>query len=132
MSGKNCPNAGADNFVHLEFEHRCGPSFLERQGQVPFTSSNELDRLRCEISSFADFRTSSSELIRNVQDSPTKHIDAKLKGSVTRLVRKERKNITKIQLEGVTIDNTISSLVALSETLWFGTAVKAQIGRAHV
>ena len=69
----------------------------------------------------------SGELISNVQDSPTKHIDAKLKGSVTRLVRKERKNITKIQLEGVTIDNTISSLAALSETLWFGTAVKAHV-----
>ena len=67
----------------------------------------------------------SGELISNVQDSPTKHIDAKLKGSVTRLVLKERKNITKIQLEGVTIDNTIGSLAALSETLWFGTAVKA-------
>ena len=67
----------------------------------------------------------SSELIHNVQDSPTKHIDAKLKGSVTRLVCKERKNITKIQLEGVTIDNTIGSLAALSETLWSGTAVKA-------
>ena len=67
----------------------------------------------------------SGELISNVQDSPTKHIDAKLKGSVTRLVLKERKNITKLQLEGVTVDNTIGSLFALSETLWFGTAVKA-------
>ena len=61
----------------------------------------------------------SGELIRNVQDSPTKHIDAKLKGSITRLVRKERKKITKIQLEGVTIDNTIGSLAALSKSLWF-------------
>ena len=69
----------------------------------------------------------SGELISNVQDSPTKHIDAKLKGSVTRLVRKERKNITKIQLEGVTIDNTIGCLAALSESLWFGTAVQAHV-----
>ena len=69
----------------------------------------------------------SGERIRNVQDSPTKHIDAKLKGSVTRLVRKERKNITEIQLEGVTIDNTIGCLAALSEFLWFSTAVKEHV-----
>ena len=67
----------------------------------------------------------SGELIRNIQDSPSKQIDAKMKGSVSRLVRKERKNITKIQLEGVTIDNTIGSQYALSESLWFGTALKA-------
>ena len=53
----------------------------------------------------------SGELIRNVQDSPTKHIDAELKGSVTRLVRKERKNITKIQLEGVTTSRTTCVVV---------------------
>ena len=30
--------------------------WLESQGQISFTSANELDHLRCEISSFADFR----------------------------------------------------------------------------
>ena len=58
----------------------------------------------------------SGELIRNVQDSSTKQIDVKLKGSISLLVRKEHKNITKIQLEGVTINNTIGSLAALSES----------------
>ena len=68
----------------------------------------------------------SGELIRNVQDSPTEHIDAKLKGSVMLLVtvRKERMKITKIQLEGVSINNTIGSVAALSESLWFSTALK--------
>ena len=47
----------------------------------------------------------SDELIRNVQDSPTKHMDAKLKASVTRLVRKEGKNINKILLEGPRCDH---------------------------
>ena len=37
------------------------------------------------------------------------------------------RNITKIQLEDVTIDNTIGSLAALSESLWFGTALKAHV-----
>ena len=71
----------------------------------------------------------SGELISNVQDSPSKQIDAKLNGSVSLLVRKERKNITKIQLEGVTIDNTIGSLAALIKSLWFGTALKAHVQR---
>ena len=73
----------------------------------------------------------SGELIYNLQESPTRHTDAKLKGSVTRLIRKERnllrKHITKIQLEGVTIYNTICSLAALSETLWFGTALNNRL-----
>ena len=69
----------------------------------------------------------SGELIYNLQESPTRHTDAKLKGSVTLLVRKEHKNITQIQLEGVTIDNTIGSLAALSETLWFGTALNNRL-----
>ena len=60
-----------------------------------------------------------------MQDSQTKHIDAKLKKSVTRLVRKERKNINKILLEGVAINNTNGSLAALSDAIWFGDAVKA-------
>ena len=46
-----------------------------------------------------------------------KNIDAELKGSVTLLVRKERKNITKIQLEGATIDNIIGSLAALYDSV---------------
>ena len=60
-----------------------------------------------------------------MQDSLTKHIDVKLKNSVSRLVRKQRKHINKILLGGVTIDNTISSLAALSDAIWFGDAVKA-------
>ena len=62
-----------------------------------------------------------------MQDSPTKSIDAKLKGSVTQFVRKERNNITRIQLEGGTIENTIGSLAVLFDTLWFGNAVKAHL-----
>ena len=47
--------------------------------------------------------------------------------TVTGLVCKERQNITRIQMEGVTIDNTIGSLAALADSLWFGNAVKAHL-----
>ena len=44
---------------------------------------------------------------------------------VMHLVCKERKNINKILLECVTIYNTIGSLAAVSDAIWFGEAVKA-------
>ena len=59
----------------------------------------------------------SGELIRNVQDSQSKNFFAML-------VRKERKKINKILLEGVTVDNTIGSLAALLDAIWLGDAVK--------
>ena len=86
--------------------------FLSHQQKVLISSAVKLAPLQ-----------TSGELIRNVQDSPSKKIDAKLKASVTRLVRRERQNITKIQLDGVTVDNTLGSLSALSDSLWFGNAL---------
>ena len=65
-----------------------------------------------------------SELIRSVQDSPTKTIDPLLKKSVARLVRKARSEIISVQLDGVTVDNTIGSLAQLSERIWFGDAIE--------
>ena len=56
-----------------------------------------------------------------------RHIDAKLEKSVQRLVCKERMNISKIFLDGVTINHTIGSLAALSNAIWFGNAVKAHL-----
>ena len=41
-----------------------------------------------------------SELIKNVQDSPTKKIDTNLKRYVTRLIRSERAKLLKVELEG--------------------------------
>ena len=73
----------------------------------------------------------SGELIRNVQVSQGKKIDAKLKASVTQLVacavRKERTDINKVLLEGATVYNTIGSLAALSDAIWFADAVKLHI-----
>ena len=49
--------------------------------------------------------------------------DAKRKASVTQLVRKEHSNINKVLLEGVTVDNTIGSLAALYDPMWFWDVV---------
>ena len=66
----------------------------------------------------------SGELILNVQD----HLpNTSLTALVTRLVRKELKNINKILLGGVTIYNTIGKLAALSDAIWFWDSVKAHL-----
>ena len=72
-----------------------------------------------EISSFADIGQAYPQCARLT----VQKIEAKLKASVTRLARRERKNITKIQLDCVTVDNTLGSLSALSDSLWFGNAL---------
>ena len=41
-----------------------------------------------------------SELIKNVQDSPTKKIDTKLKRNVIRLIRSERAKLLKVECDG--------------------------------
>ena len=65
-----------------------------------------------------------SELIRNVQDSPTKAIDHKYKGSVDRLVRKQREQIVNVSLDGVVIDNTLGSLCRLANAIWIVDALE--------
>ena len=64
-----------------------------------------------------------SQLLQNIQDSPTKSIDRTLAKSVARQIRKERQSLTTVTLEGVEVDNTLGSLAQLSNELWFGTAL---------
>jgi len=66
-----------------------------------------------------------TELMRNVQDSPTKSIDPRLKRSVERLVMKERRKIDSIVLEGVVITDQIGPLHSFTEKIWIGDARKA-------
>jgi len=66
-----------------------------------------------------------SELIRNVQDSPTKMIDHKLKNSVARLLRKRRSQAVSVALEGLTINNSVGSLSLLAYALWIVNAMTA-------
>ena len=68
---------------------------------------------------------SASELLRNIQDSPTKKIDRKLKTSVQNFVRKERRAIKSFLLDGEEIDNTLGSLRRLSDKLWFPEALQS-------
>ena len=61
-----------------------------------------------------------SQLLQNIQDSPTKSID---RTSVARQIRKERQSLTTVTLEGVEVDSTLGSLAQLSMELWFGTTL---------
>ena len=63
-------------------------------------------------------------LFATYQNSQTKEIDAALRQSVVRLVRKERREINTVLLEGVSVDNTVGSLAKLSDAVWFGDAVR--------
>jgi L-rhamnose isomerase len=65
-----------------------------------------------------------SELIRNVQDSPTKAIDHKYKGSVDRLVRKQQEQIVNVSLDGMEINNTLGSLSRLANAIWIVDALE--------
>ena len=59
-----------------------------------------------------------AELIKNVQDSPTKQIDSTLKRSVTRLICSERAKLSKAEFDGVeltTVTSNIGSLKRLAD-----------------
>jgi hypothetical protein len=62
--------------------------------------------------------------LQNIQSSPSKAIDRTFSKSVARMVRKERKSLTAVALEGVDVDNTLCSLVKLADALWIENASK--------
>jgi hypothetical protein len=51
------------------------------------------------------------QLLQNFEGLPSKAIDRTLSKSVARMVRKERKSLVSIALEGVYVDNPLGSLV---------------------
>ena len=61
----------------------------------------------------------------NIQDSPTKVIDPKQRKAVERAVRKERSKIVSLELDGVHLDSSVTSMQELSEKLWLLPALKA-------
>ena len=68
-----------------------------------------------------------SELIRNVQTSPTKAIDPKLKNSVRRLIMIERKKLHSVTLEGIEVTDQIGPLLQFTDRIWLGAARKAHV-----
>ena len=72
-----------------------------------------------------------SELIKNVQDSPTKQIDPKLKRSVTRLFRRKRAKLLKVECDGVELTSDVGSLKRLAYTIFLKPAVQQHIVRAR-
>ena len=68
-----------------------------------------------------------SELIKNVQDSPTKQIDPKLKKSVERLIRRERSKILTVECEGIVLNSDLGSLKQLADKIYMKNALQAHI-----
>jgi len=68
-----------------------------------------------------------SELMRNVQNSPSKAIDPALKNSVHRLIVNERKKLRTVVLEGIEVTDQLGPLQQLTDRLWFSVAKKAHI-----
>ena len=64
------------------------------------------------------------DLLRNVQDSPTKRINNDLKKSVARAIRKERVSANKVTLGGIELDNTLGTLRQITDVFWFKTALE--------
>ena len=60
----------------------------------------------------------------NLQDSPNKKIDPKLRKSVERAVRLERSKVVSYELEGVVLDSSVNSMVQLGEKLWIVDALR--------
>ena len=59
-----------------------------------------------------------------VQGSPTKQINNDLKQSVARAIRKERVNVNKVTLGGIELDNTLGTLLQITDVFWFKSAIE--------
>ena len=68
-----------------------------------------------------------SELMRNVQNSPSKAIDPVLKNSVHRLIVNERKKLNAVVLEGIEVTDQLGPIQQLTYRIWFSVARKAHI-----
>jgi hypothetical protein len=65
-----------------------------------------------------------SELMRNIQNSPTKKIDPRLKTSVQRLIYKERKKLNSVILDDIEITDEIAPLQEYTSKIWISQALK--------
>ena len=64
------------------------------------------------------------DLIRNVQESPTKQIDNALKQCVQRKIRRQRSKLNKVTLGGVELDSSLGTSRQVTDVFWFGTALE--------
>ncbi len=68
-----------------------------------------------------------SELMRKVQNSPSKAIDPVLKNSAHRLIVNERKKLNAVVLEGIKVTDQLGPIQQLTNRIWFSVARKAHI-----
>ena len=68
--------------------------------------------------------------MKNVQGSPTKKIDPKLKKSVERLIRREQSKILTVECEGVVLNSDLLSLKQLKDQIYMKNTLQAHIASA--
>ena len=78
-------------------------SEVHKGDKAKFLKYNTQDSIRKAVKT-APMNTA-SKLNKNVQDSPTKKIDLKLKKSVAQLIRRERSKILTVECEGVVLNS---------------------------
>jgi hypothetical protein len=64
------------------------------------------------------------EILRKIEDCPTKSINHLNKNSITRLQQEQRRQIIAVTLDCVKVDNTVGSLAKLAEKIWIVEAIR--------
>ena len=121
-SGCQCEVRIVKNATHVVMSITNAHSLADHENESAKFLSQKQKAFIASAVKIAPMQTA-SQLLQNIQDSPTKSIDRTLKKSVARQIRKERQSLTTVTLEGVEVDNTLGSLAQLSMELWFGTAL---------
>ena len=94
--------------LHIHAEHTAANHATDH---AKFLIEDKQDLIRNTVKTVP--MNTTSELIKNVQDSPTKKIDPKLKESVARLIRHERAKLLTIVCDGEKLTSDIGSLKTL-------------------
>ena len=102
-------------------QHTAADHIQDRDGGK-YLKFQEMSRIASAVK-VAPLQTA-TELIRNLQDSPTKELNPMMKKSVQRLVRRERKQINTVLLDNVEVDNTLGSISRLAEKMWMADAIE--------
>jgi hypothetical protein len=121
-SGCQCEVRIVKNATHVVMSITNAHSLADHENESAKFLSQKQKAFIAAAVKIAPMQTA-SQLLQNIQDSPTKAIDRTLKKSVARQIRKERQSLTTVMLEGIEVNNTLGSLSQLSMELWFGTAL---------
>ena len=109
LPSKDCADSDANHHVYCWSSHWAKP--YGGQGQVPHSSAKVVGSNSGQAcSDEQSIAASVSLLMRWVQHSPIKKLDAVLKNSVQHMIHQERSKLTNVMLEGVEVTTELSSL----------------------